>query len=71
MRKQKDLNACISSLEGWQCGGSVNPEQRQSVERVVDELKRIRRKPNLNRNEQHEAIRKIVEELLRAFSKRD
>jgi len=67
MRKNRDLNACISSLEDLQRGGSVDSEQRKSVERVVDELKRIRRRPNLQRTEQHESIRKIVEELLRAF----
>lgn len=71
MRTSRDLNACISSLEDLLRGGSVEPEQKQSVERVVDELKRIRRKPTLDRTEQHESIRKIVEELARAFKKRD
>jgi len=71
MRKNKDLNACISSLEDLQRGGRVDPEKRKSVDRVVDELKRIRRKPDLERTEQHESIRKIVEELVRAFSKLD
>lgn len=71
MKKNKDLNACISLLEDVQRRGSVNPEQKQSVERVVEELKRIRRKPNLGRTEQHESIRRIVEQLLRAFKNRD
>jgi hypothetical protein len=71
MRKTKDLNVCISLLKDVQRRGSVNSEQKQSVERVVDELKSIRRKPNSGRTEQHESIRKIVEELLQAFQKRD
>lgn len=71
MRKTRDLNACISLLGDVQSEGSVNPEQKESVERVIDELKRIRRKPNQSRTEQHESIRKIVEELLRAFQERD
>ena len=71
MRKTRDLNACISSLEDLQRGGSVDPEQRKCVEHVVDELKRIRHKPGLGRAEQHQSIRKIVEELLKAFKKRD
>lgn len=71
MRKTRDLNACISLLEDVQSEGSVAPEQKRSVERVVEELKRIRRKPSLGRTEQHESIRKIVEELLRAFHERD
>jgi hypothetical protein len=71
MRISKDLNVCISSLEDLLRGGSVKPEQRKSVERVVDELKRIRRKPVLDRTEQHESIRNIVEELIRAFKRRD
>jgi hypothetical protein len=71
MRKNRDLNACISSLEGLQRGGSVDSEQRQAVEQVVNELKRIRRKPSLERNEQNESIRVIVEQLVRAFKTRD
>jgi hypothetical protein len=71
MRKNKDLNACISSLEDLERRGSVELEQRKAVGRVVDELKRIRRKPNLKPHEQNESIRIIVEELIRAFSKRD
>ena len=70
MRTSRDLNVCISSLEDLLRRGSVEPEQKQSVECVVDELKRIRRKPILDRTEQHESIRKIVEELTRAFKKR-
>jgi hypothetical protein len=71
MRKSRDLNASISSLEDLLRGGSAEPEQKQSVERVIAELKQIRRKPELNRTEQHESIRRIVEELIRAFKKRD
>ena len=71
MRTLKDLKACISLLEGLQSGGGVDPEQKQSVEYAVDELKRIRRKPNLKRHELHESIRIIVETLVRAFRKQD
>lgn len=71
MRKSKDLNACISSIEELQRGGSVDSEQKQAVERVVGELKRIRRKPSFRRHELHESIRKIVDELVRAFKSRD
>jgi hypothetical protein len=71
MRKSKDLSACISFLEDLQRRGSVDSEQRKAVGTVVDELKRIRRKPILERYEQNESIRKIVEELIRAFTKRD
>ena len=71
MRTSKDLNACISSLEDLLSGGSVDSEKKQAVEHVIDELKRIRRRPGLERNEQNESIRKIVEELVRAFTNRD
>jgi chemotaxis signal transduction protein len=71
MRKSKDLSVCISVLEDLQRRGSVNSEQRKAVGHVVDELKRIRRKPTLERHEQNESIRNIVEELIRAFTKRD
>jgi hypothetical protein len=71
MRTSKDLNVCISSLEDLLRGGSVKPEQSKSVERVVDELKRIRRKPKMERTEQHESIRRIVEQLTQAFMRHD
>jgi len=71
MRISKDLNVCISSLQDLLRGGSVELEKRKSVERVVEELKRIRRKPILNRIDQHECIRMIVEQLIQAFMRRD
>src|SRR6266446_4985996 len=71
MRKSKDLSACISFLEDLQRRGSVNSEQRKAFGNVVGELKWIRRKPSLERHEQNESIRCIVEELIRAFTKRD
>jgi hypothetical protein len=71
MRKHRDLKACISLLEELQGRGSVDPEQRQAVEYAVDELKLIRRRPNLKQHELHESIRTIVETLVRAFTRRD
>lgn len=71
MRKHRDLQACISLLEEVQGRGSVDPEQRQAVEYAVDELKLIRRRPNLKQHELHESIRTIVETLVRAFTIRD
>ena len=67
MKKTRDLNACISLLESLQGRGSVDPEQRQAVGFAIDELKRVRRKSDLKRPELHDAIRKIVENLVRAF----
>jgi hypothetical protein len=71
MRKSRDLNVCISSLEDLLRGGSVKPQQSKSVERVVEELKLIRRKPGMDRSDQHESIRKIVEQLIQAFMRHD
>ena len=71
MKKYKDLNTCISVLESLQGRGGANPEQRQAVGQAIDELKRIRRKPNLKRHELHESIRKLVEKLVQAFSNRN
>lgn len=70
MRKSKDLNACISFLEDLQSGGSVDLQQKEAVGRVIDELKRVRRRPSLERHKLHESIRSIVETLARAFKKR-
>jgi len=71
MRRSKDLSACISFLEDLQRRSSVDPQKKKSVGNVIDELKRIRRKPDLERHEQNESIRKVVEELVRAFTSRD
>ena len=71
MRKSRNLNACISLLEDMQSGSSVDPEQKEVVGHVVDELKQIRRKPNMRQDELHESIRNIVEKLVRTFKRRD
>ena len=71
MHRSRDLSACISLLEDLQRRGSVNSEKKRAIGNVIDELKRIRRKPDLQRHEQNEAIRSIVEELARAFMSRE
>ena len=43
----------------------------KSVGHVIDEVRRIRRKPNLRRHELHESVRRIAETLIRAFVDRD
>lgn len=67
MNKSKDLNACIAILKAVQSGSDVTPEQKQAIESVVGDIKRIRRKPNLRRHEIHQSIRSIAEKLVRAF----
>lgn len=71
MKKQKDLNACISLLKDLQARGGVDPEKAKAVRYAVDELETIRRKPNLRRHELHESIRRLVEKLVQAFTNRD
>ena len=71
MRTNKDLSSCISLLEDLQDRGSVDPQKEKALGNAIDELKRIRRKPNLQRHELSKSIRKIVEELFRAFTSRD
>jgi hypothetical protein len=71
MKKQKDLNACISLLRDLQARGGVNPEKTEVVGYAVDELETIRRKPNLKRHELHKSVRRLVDKLLQAFTNRD
>ena len=71
MRKQKDLNACISLLKDLQARGGVDPEKTTAVGYAVNELEKIRRKPNLKRQELHESVRRLVEKLVQAFTNRD
>jgi hypothetical protein len=49
----------------------VNPEQKQAIEEVIREVKRIRRKPNLKQHEIYQCIRTIWENLVRAFTAND
>ena len=70
MRKQKDLKACILLLQELQGRGSVEPQQKKAVEYAIDEIKRIRRRPNLKHSETHESIRRIVEALVSVFINR-
>jgi hypothetical protein len=71
MKKFGDLNACISRLRDVQRGGDVNPKQKQAVERVIHEIKRIRRKPNPKQHELYESVRMIAESLIDVFVNRD
>ncbi len=67
MRKSKDLNACIAILEAVQSGNDVTPEQKQAIEDVIGEVRKIRRKPNPKRYEIDQSVRKIAETLIEAF----
>jgi hypothetical protein len=71
MKKQKDLNACISLLKDLQARGGVDPEKTKAVGYAVGELETIRRKPNLKRHELHKSVRRLVEKLIQAFTNRD
>jgi hypothetical protein len=71
MNSSRDLRACISLLREVQSGGDVNSERKQAVEKAIDEIKRIGRKPNPTKHEVYDSVRAITEALIRAFLDRD
>ena len=67
MQKIKELNACIAVLQAIQAGSKAEPEQKKYVERAIDELRKLRRKPHAKRAEINRSVREVVEALAKAF----
>ncbi|MBI4441769.1 MAG: hypothetical protein HY649_00180 [Acidobacteria bacterium] len=69
MRKTKELNACIAELQALLAGSNIRPEQRKDVEAAIEQLKGLRRKPDVRRDKLNRCVREVVERLIRAFFK--
>jgi hypothetical protein len=69
MKKNKELNATISLLEGLIAGSDVDPEQKKHVGDALDELRWLRRKPEFTQEDVSYCVRKVAVGLLSAFRK--
>ena len=69
MRQFKDLNACIGDLEALRAGSDIGPEQKRNVEAAIEQLRRLRRKPNPKPVEVYRCIREVASQLVMAFLK--
>ena len=71
MKKQKDLQVCTALIQAWLTSGGLKPEQMDALKRVEKTLKHLRRTPQLDKSFVYQAVRKITEELVKAFTKHD
>jgi hypothetical protein len=71
MRKQRDLQACISRIEEIHAQGGLEPEQKDALVNAVKTIKRLRRLPSADRQIVYRAVRRITEELVKAFIKHE
>jgi hypothetical protein len=69
MKKNKELNATISLLEGLIARSDVDPEQKKHVGNALVELRWLRRKPTFTQEDVSYCVRKVAEELIDAFRK--
>jgi len=69
VRNCKDLNACIAQLQAMLRRNDMQPEQKSDVEKILQRLRKFRRKPNPTRAETFREIRSVTDLLLKAFVK--
>jgi len=69
MKHFRDLEAIVAQLRALVAGSNVGPDQKKHVEVALDELKRLRRKPNATQADVYKCVRRVAESLLNAFFK--
>jgi hypothetical protein len=67
--KHKEMKVCIVQLQAMLTGNDIEPEQKGHVENAVKALKVLDRKTHPQPYEVACCVKKVVEELLRAFLK--
>lgn len=70
MKQLKDFNACIAALNAVLARNDVGAEQKRSVAKAIDRIKRCRRKPHLTGWEVFRCVREVADALLDAFGKK-
>jgi hypothetical protein len=65
----KNLKFCMDELRSLQNRSGLEPEQRSQLERAMEELRRLWRKPNLSRREIYRAVRLVAEAVLKTSEK--
>lgn len=67
MKHDKNLQFCNDQLRLLQSQDGLEPEQRSSLEKAQEELKRLRRIANPTRNEVSRVVRVVAEAIIKAF----
>jgi hypothetical protein len=70
MRKQRDLQVCVTLIRAVLTRGGLEPEQRNALENALGSIKELQRPPGTNRLKTYEVVRRITEELVNTFVKR-
>ena len=66
VRKVRELNACIASLEAVQARNDVEPEQKECIKLAINELRKLRRNPHARMDKVLASVRTIAEALVKA-----
>ena len=67
MKHSKDLQFCDDQLRSLQNRDGLEPEQRRSLEKAQEELKRLRRNPNPTREQVFRVVRRVAEAIVQNF----
>ncbi len=67
VKQFKELNASIAALHALLAGGDMRPEQRKNVEAAIEQLKRLRRRPDAKGSDVYACVRQLTERLVSAF----
>jgi len=67
--KHKEMKVCIAQLQAMLARNDIEPEQKAYVESAIRALKVLDRKTHPQPYEAARCVKKVVEELLRAFLK--
>jgi hypothetical protein len=68
--QNKDLNAAIDLIRRWQADEVLDQGQKESLDRMIRELRKLSRNDQPNRREVLAVIRRMSETLWKAFEKK-
>ena len=65
----KKLKFCMDQLRSLQSRDGLEPEQKSELEKAMEELRRLWRKPNPSRKDVYRAVRFVSEAIVNTFEK--
>ena len=70
MKKVIGLDASISQLREMLDDGGIEPHQKESVSRAIEELRQLRKTPLTRKEKIFERVGRVTKELVDAFVRR-
>lgn len=67
--RSKDLKESIAHLRALLLENTLEPQQKEAVERAIGRLKALRRDPQPGKADIFRCVREVIETLLRAFGR--